>query len=172
MERDYRVRIYGTMALFALAGSYGAFTSGGPSALPHALFYAVLLLNTYQSIRLFAHIEPRDILQAIFNAVLVALYCALALSIGEPIRFPLLSLAVFVAATPKYWFMLGKIGHDAYLWRKIRIDLSGVALTALSALLAVAGFPLSAAWLLALVFACANIYHLWLRPMYVIPEGE
>lgn len=172
MTPDARMRTYAATALFALAGSYGAFVSTGPAALPHAIFYAVLLLNTYFSIRLFARIEPRDTPQFLVNTALVALYCVLGVSIGEPVAFPLLAFLVFAVATPKYWLMLGKIGHDAYLWRKIRIDLSGVVLTALSAMGALAGYPLAAAWLLAGVFAVANVYHLWLRPMYELPAGE
>ncbi len=144
----------------------GAFSS--PYFIPHILFYAVLTLNTFFSVKLYASIQPKNIPQFFIDAVLGVLYIALALSIGDQVLFSLFALLVFIAATPKYALMLGKIPHEALLRRKIKIDTTGIALCAAVFIGTILGFGMLSAWVLAVVFALANVYLLLIRPMYRI----
>ena len=135
-------------------------------ALPNAIFYVVLTINSYFSIKLYASIQPTDAAQRFFDSLLVVIYLALAFAIGHAAVFSSFALLVFVVATPKYALMLGKIPYGPLLRRKILIDLSGVTFTAAVFLGTLAGFPLESAWFLAIGFALANIYHLIIHPMY------
>lgn len=134
--------------------------------IPHTLFYAVLTLNSFFSVRLFSAIQPKTISQTAADAILVLVYCGLALSIGDPIPFAFFALCVFVAAPPKYALMLGVIPHNSLLKRKILIDLVGTALCTAILGGALFGYELESAWTLAVVFTLANIYLLFIRPMY------
>ena len=134
--------------------------------LPHVLFYAVLTLNSFFSIRLYASIQPKRIEQSALDTALVLVYLALAFSIGRPEFFALFALIVFITATPKYAYMLGHIPHGPLLRRKILIDISGIAFCAAVFAGTMAGMPLLFAWVLAIGFAVANIYHLIIHPMY------
>ncbi len=155
--------------LFFIAAGVAALLFVAPPneyVLPHSIFYAVLTLNTFFSIKLYATIQPNDQHQRIVDFLLVAAYVALAFSIGRAFEFSLVALILFIFATPKYAMMRGKIPHDALLRRKILIDLSGVAFTAVVFLGTIAGYPLESAWVLAIGFVIANIYHLVINPMY------
>lgn len=153
---------------FTLAGVLGVLFVAPHNmyVLPHALFYAVITLNTFFSVRLYASIQPAAAAQYALDALLTGIYTALALSIGRPEWFAAAALAIFIAATPKYAHMLGRIPHDALLRRKILIDLSGVAFCALVFAGTAFGYPYESAWVLAVVFALANVYHLLIHPMY------
>lgn len=158
--------------VFSSAGavSFAFAAPVSPLLTPHAAFYVVLVLNSFFSVRLYSRIQPKDALQTFFDALLVVVYLALALSIGQVVLFPFLALLVFVVAAPKYAFMLGKIPHESLLRRKILIDLAGAALCLAVLAGTLSGYELEGAWTLAIVFAIANIYLLLVRPMYVLPE--
>jgi hypothetical protein len=99
--------------------------------------------------------------------VLVVVYFALGLSIGREWAFPFFALCVFVAAPIKYTLMLGHVPHPEFLKKKLLIDLSGTALCALALLGAVLlDYPLTSAWALAIIYSLANVYLLFIRPMY------
>ncbi len=136
------------------------------SALPHAIFYAVLTLNTYFSVRFYSRFTPASFFQSGIDCALVTAYIGLALSIGLPTSFALFALAVFAIAPAKYIHLLGKTPYDATLRRKIRIDLLGTSLCVAVVSLTLAGFAVSAAWILSGLFTVANIYLLMINPMY------
>jgi hypothetical protein len=153
--------------VFTLAGIAGLWFSDATLArLPNALFYAVLVLNTYFSVRFFTRLPPVDRDERLIDAILVAAYVVLAFSIGSPVRFAAVSMALFAAATAKYALLRGTLERTDILDRKITIDLLGLALCAATLLGAILGFPLASAWLQAGVFAAANVYLLAVRPMY------
>jgi hypothetical protein len=137
-----------------------------PELLPQAIFYAVLVLNTYFSIQFYAKIEPRNASQATIDTILVLIYIVLGLSLGHPVVFTVAALCLFIAAPVKYMLMLGKIPYEALLRKKIRIDGQGTALCAAVLLGTLAGYGPASAWVLAVLFSLANIYLLLVRPMY------
>jgi len=154
---------------FATAG-LAAFIFVAPSTRlvwPEAIFYGVIVLNTFFSIRLFARISPAQTYQAVVDATLVLCYIALALSLGTPSAFPFFALCIFIAAPLKYILMLGETPYDKLMKRKLFIELLGTALCAFALLGAtILDYPLASAWVLAIVFSLANIYLLLIRPMY------
>jgi hypothetical protein len=132
----------------------------------HVLFYSVITLNTFFSVRLFARIQPENISQLLIDLVLVACYVALALSIGHPLAFAAAALGIFIAAPIKYILMRGLVPYPALLARKITIDLLGTALCASVLGAALLGYEVEAAWVFGAVFALANVYLLAIKPMY------
>lgn len=155
---------------FSLFGIASAVLAAPESefVFPHVIFYAVLIVNSFFSIRLFSSIQPRSALQTFADLILLLAYVALAFSIGRPVAFSFFALSVFVAAPPKYALMLGMVPHDRLLRRKILLDLAGTALCAAVLGGTLLGYELASAWLLAIVFALANAHLLLIRPMYRI----
>ena len=69
-------------------------------------------------------------------------------------------------AAGKYSLMVDEIPHPHLIQRKIRVDLLGALMCAIVLAFMNAGWILTAAWSMALVFALANIYVLGLKPLY------
>lgn len=134
--------------------------------LPHVIFYVVLVINTFFSVRFFSRIAPENKSQLAIDTVLVLLYIALAFSLGRPITFAFFALCLFIAASTKYPLLLLVIPQTDVLKRKILIDLMGTATCAAILGLTLLGFALEAAWIFAVSFTLANIYLLLIRPMY------
>lgn len=156
-------------ALFAACGA--ASLLRGPAleavALPLAVSYAVLLLNTFHSIRCFAPLAARGgRSQRAIDAILCLAYIALAASLGDAIRFLFVAALLFGAATLKYAELMRHGAVHATLLRKLWIDAVGT-LACIGALgIALAGHPLHAAWSMAVLNLVANAYLLWWRPLY------
>ena len=74
--------------------------------IPHLIFYAVLTINTYFSIRFYTDFTPESGAQTLIDGALVALYAALALTIGLPRTLAFLALVMFIVATMKYAHLL------------------------------------------------------------------
>src|SRR5262245_26060466 len=93
---------------FTLAGvfAYGFRASDIPNSLPHIIFYATLIINTYFSIGFFASRFRQTISQTVTDYFLFVLYLALALSVGHSLLFPLIAAAIFCAACVKYLLLL------------------------------------------------------------------
>lgn len=156
-------------AVFALAGIAGFLFIAPDTKLlwPNALFYAVITVNTFFSVRLFARIAPPSLSQLLVDGLLVLAYLGLAFSLGREWAFPFFALCIFVAAPIKYVLMLGVVPHSGLLKKKLLIDLSGTTLCVVALLGAVFfDYPVAVAWGLAIVFSLANIYLLAIRPMY------
>jgi hypothetical protein len=132
---------------------------------PHLIFYLILLLNTFFSIRFFFPLIERDWKQLLVDGLLIAQYILLVYAIGAPIFFPFLLLIFFTTATLKYALALPGL-HPFVLRRKIIIDLLGVLLSAATLGGVLIGYPLESTWGLVGVFALANAYLLLIRPMY------
>lgn len=153
---------------FAIVGLIGlGFVSPvTPEVLPDGIFYIVLVVNTFFSVRLFSKIIPWSMTQFLVDTVLILLYVGAAFAMGRPLLFPFLTLYMFMAAVFKYTVVLHGIPHNGLLKRKILIDLTGVVLCGVCAGLAVAGYPVESAWFAAIAFSLANLYLLLIRPMY------
>jgi hypothetical protein len=139
-------------------------------ALPHAIFYTVLIVNTFFSIRFFTPLTPRSHYQTLVDGALVVIYAALALSIGWPIAFSFAALALFVVAPMKYTHKLELIPHTKLLRKKILIDLWGTVLCLAVLGGTILGYAPESAWALAIIFSLANVYLLFVKPMYRMPS--
>jgi hypothetical protein len=131
------------------------------------VFYGILLLNTYYSVRCFAALAPPDNrLQRLIDLTLIGIYASLAASLGEPLRFVGTATVLFAVATLKYTVLIGRVSADALLARKLRVDALGTIACAWALGGMLGGHPSEAAWLLTGACAVANVYLLWVRPLY------
>lgn len=158
---------------FALAGFLGFLFVPQPWPLkaPNALFYAVLVLNTFFSVRFFDALPPQGRDERTIDGVLAALYVALAATIGWLVGFAVVAVILFAAATLKYVRLLPVMDRRDILARKIAIDGLGLAMCIAGLVATLWWDALWAAWGMAIVFAVANVWLLALRPMYSDPRA-
>lgn len=154
--------------VFSLAGIISAlfYSVVSPFLLPHFIIYAVLVVNTYFSVRFWSALQPQDSRQFLIDGVLVVAYLALAFSMGEPVYFAFAAFTLFVLATFKYVLMRGRTSYEAIVERKTGIDALGAFACAALILGMFLGYALEATWLFAVGFAVANVYLLLIKPMY------
>lgn len=155
--------------VFAVLGGIAAVITAPDigMVLPLELFYAVLLVNTYFSIRCFLSIIPRgDRRQQVANATLVTLYIMLPMSFGNARWFMVFCTLLFTIATLKHILLLGIITERRLLRKKIITD--GVGAIASLAVLGgvMAGYPKISAYLWLVAFGIANVYLLLIKPLY------
>src|SRR3989344_415830 len=106
---------------FSLAGIISVlfYSVVSPFLLPHSIIYALLVLNTYFSIRFWSALQPQDSRQFLIDAILVLAYLALAFSMGEPayFAFAALPLGLFLGyALEATWiFAIGFALANVYL---------------------------------------------------------
>lgn len=162
-------KAYAATAAFFGAGLFGWFflVSDWRASLPLAVFYTVLLVNTFFSIRLFAGLSSAGgAAEWAIDGILVFLYFALALNLSSALRFEFIALFIFIFATAKYVFLLGVVPHPILLKRKIIVDLLGVLACALAAGTAVGEYATESAWAFAGVFTIANFLLFFVWPLY------
>lgn len=155
--------------LFIIAGILGwfLFVTDVPASLPLVIFYAILIVNTYPSVRLFSSIVPRESgKHALADVMLAVSYLFLAASLGQPIQFAVSATVMFLVAAGKYTLMLYDFPYPKLLQRKIRIDLLGALMCTGVLAMMTLGYTLEASWTLAVLFALANVYVLGLKPLY------
>ena len=159
--------------LFSAAGIIGVLLApwDSPAVAPTALFYAVLVINTWFSIRFFAHLPPTDRNETLIDGILTILYLALALTIGRTVPFMGIATVLFLSAVAKYALLLRLIEYPRTLRRKMVIDCLGALLCLVALVAAMAGFDSASAWALAAVFAAANVFLLLVRPMYRVLDS-
>ncbi|MDZ4227337.1 MAG: hypothetical protein U1D26_02550 [Patescibacteria group bacterium] len=162
------VRAFSATGVFAIAGILGfLYAPSTHFVWPDALFYAIILINTFFSIRFFTRITPPSRAQNLIDAALVVSYLALAFSLGHEWAFIFFALVVFIMAPIKYVLMLGVVPMESLLKKKLLIDLAGTVMCAAALIGAVLlDYPLTSAWAMAIIFTLANIYLLAIRPMY------
>ena len=163
-----KTRALGATILFCAAGFWAVLFHNVPweYVYPHILFYTVLTINTFFSIGFFSSFTPESTFQSGIDFALAAAYIGLALMIGIPLPFSYFALLIFILAPLKYAALSGKTPYNATLRRKILIDLSGTLLCAVVLALTLLQMAWEAGWILAILFALANIYLLLIRPMY------
>jgi hypothetical protein len=154
--------------LFAAAGIVGLFLSEADWAAraPTALFYAVLVVNTWFSVRFFSRLPPIDRDEALIDGFLTVLYVGLAFAIGRNIPFIAIATVMFFAAVSKYALLLRIMDLPRTLWRKMAIDSLGGLLCLVALIGALSGYEIESTWALALVFLVANVFLLLVQPMY------
>jgi hypothetical protein len=153
---------------FTAAGIAGLFLSGASweERAPTALVYAVLVVNTWFSVRFFSRLPPIDRNELAIDGLLTVLYVALAFAIGRIIPFIAIATVLFFVAVGKYALLLPVLNLPRTLRRKMFIDALG-GLLSLSALIgALLGYELKSAWAFALIFLVANGFLLLVQPMY------
>lgn len=154
-------------SLFALAGVL--FGEAPRTSL--LLYYCLLLLNTFFSVRVFSSITPPNALQAVFDAILVLIYAGLAFSFASVVNFTAISAGLFLISALKYVHLKRIVSsYQTLLQRKIRINGLGVLLSLGALAFALTGYSDAAGWLLCGVFALANFYVLFLKPMYRLDQ--
>lgn len=168
-----KIRALSVTILFSVVGVWAILFHSVPweYVVPHVLFYAILTLNTYFSVRFYTAFTPESAFQTGIDLALAGAYIALALSIGIPVAFSFFALLIFVVAPAKYAHLLGKTSHDATLRKKILIDLLGTIMCVGVLGLTLAGLEYKAAWILTGLFGIANLYLLGIRPMYRFTEN-
>lgn len=138
-------------------------------SLPLIIFYLMITLNTFFSIRTFSSIIPaKNIAQNFVDIILMLSYLVLAFSITNPLRFVICVITLFTVATLKYLPLLSSLPYPRLLMRKILIDISGIVmgLAVLTAVLM--NYTFYASWSLAIIFSLANLCLLFIWPMYRI----
>jgi hypothetical protein len=153
-------------ACFSAIGAFGWIVYGSAQSLPLLGFYAILILNTFFSIRTLSSITPQHVVQILFDAVLVCTYIALALSFSSALMFAGFSAGLFLISIGKYARLNTITNYPKLLRRKMKINTLGALLSLSALVIADAGYSLFAEWLLFTLFALANIYLLGIKPMY------
>lgn len=154
-------------ALFACAGvvEYVFYPGNGVPAL--GLFFIVLTVNTYFSIRFYAKLFPHPaFVDHLIDATLVVLYLGLATTLSSILLFEYIGFLMFVVATTKYALLLRQRSYESTLRKKIRIDTYGIMLFAFCTIVSIARYEVMSSWMLALLFLGANVYLLIFKPMY------
>lgn len=158
--------------IFAIAG-VANFISGHvwqePVGIALFAFYALLILNTFFSIRFFSSLVPSDDTQKIVDSILFLVYIALAFSMDNEIVFLIIVTSLFLVASLKYVLLLKHTAYRKVLSRKIRLNLIGATACGAAIVGSLLGHTLESAWVLSVVFGLANVYLLFIRPMYRLP---
>lgn len=148
-----------------LAWRYGV--SDWRQSFPLALFYAMVTIHTYLSVKVFSSIIPRgNVIQGVYDIALAIFYVLWAASLGSPLFFAFSGLLLFIVATAKYAFALEAGGHFSLLKYKILVDLSGVCLIALALGGIVMGHAAAADWMMTGAFFAATLFLFFVRPLY------
>ena len=161
-------RALAATSFFLLCGAWFAATvSDRVRSAPLVAFYGILLVNTFFSIRCFASIpETGGWEQRAVDLALVVCYAGLAASFREEGRFMILATLLFASATLKYAMLLDRPPYPALLARKIRLDTLGTIACAGTLIAVLRGHAPEACWIFAGLNVVANVYVLWLRPLY------
>lgn len=154
--------------LFGAAGIVGLLLSDAEwtARAPTALFYAVLVVNTWFSVRFFSRLPPIDRDESAIDGLLTILYVALAFAIGRNIPFMAVATVLFFAAVAKYALLRPILNLPRTLRRKMAIDSLGGLLCVAALIGALRGYEMESTWALALVFLAANVFLLLVQPMY------
>lgn len=160
------------LVTFAFAGSGVLLAwwnvTSWPTAAPLAVFYAALVVNTYFSVRCFSVAAPSaGWTQQGLDAALAVIYLALAASIGQPERFATVAVVLYAVTLVKYEALIRRGSAVPLLLRKLRVNSLGILACALALAAMMAGLRREASWFLAAVLVSADVYLLWLRPLYV-----
>ncbi len=156
----------GACVLFAAFGAAGwLWTEPDAGSLPLLGYYAVLVINTFFSIRALASITPRNTPQTLFDAALVCTYAALAFSFSSTILFLAISALLFMLSIAKYTHLNRLVSYPELLRRKITLNALAALLSGVMLAVAFTGYPDAATWALFVSFALPSIF-LQIIPVY------
>jgi len=134
--------------------------------VPDALFYGVLILHTFFSVRFFSRVIAQDSWQIATDLALVAVYLALALSLGDGLRFLVLALCLFALAISKYMPSLRDSHLKFLMRRKIKYEIGGIVLSGCSITIALLMDQTIAVWFFTIVYAAVTFDMLFNRGVY------
>lgn len=135
-------------------------------AIPLSIFYALLVFNTYFSVKFFARIIRPSFPQSIMDCLLIILYLLMAWNIGNSLLFGITLTVFFTLATLKYVQLMGILGKARLLRRKIAADCMGIFLGPALVLGIIYGHEIASLWILVIIFGLANIWTLRISPLY------
>ena len=156
---------------FGACGALSAifWTTDWHAALLPLVFYAILVLNTFFSVRVFSAIIPKDnIVQNVIDiGIVVPLYFILAFQFQNPLGFVATATALFAILVIKYSLLLNILPtHRRLLRKKIFVNTLGLLLLGASSLMVALGHTLFTPFFYTIIFALANIYLLTINPLY------
>ncbi len=137
-------------------------------SLPLFIFYIILMINTYFSLKLFLAIIPTHIFeQKMMDVLLIISYILLAFSFKYALLFSYLLTLFFILATLKYaLFVKHNEKHPRLLRRKIVVNILGTLLSLLTLGGILLGYETYSLWFLPIVFLFANIVIFFISPLY------
>ena len=136
------------------------------------LFYFILLINTFLSIRFFDRIIKKyDFRQKIIDVALVSVYGVLAFSLHSPVLFTGLACLLFIVSIIKYSLLIVPENYQPTIQRKIRINLLGTGLCIITFLTFLSNGDPKSLWAFSGLFLLGNIYFLWIKPMYSVQKS-
>ncbi len=130
------------------------------------LFYILLLINSFFSIKFFLKIIPRNTFQNIIDVILIIFYILIALNLGNGIFFTLYLAMFFALAVLKYTRLLNLVNQPKLLRRKITANTLGILLALAAYFGILNGYETVSLWAMTIVFAVANVYYLFVKPLY------
>ena len=162
------MRAIAAAAGFSLIGFFALLIYGvnAPEVLPDVLFYAILVIHTYFSVRFFSTVIPQNLWQIVTDLALVVVYCALALSFGNGFRFISVALCLFAVAIFKYVPSLSQPHLNALMSRKIKYLLGGVSLAIYSLIIAFVANDVVATWFFVVIYTYFTYIILLIERMY------
>ncbi len=139
-------------------------------AWPLVLFYAIIVVNTYFSVRAFSSITPADTTnQKAIDFIIACIYLSLATQFENPVGFTAIAALLFVACIVKYKLLaLVTPTHRKFIQRKIILDWLGALLCTLAILGVATHYSYIATILFTTINALANVYLLAIKPFYSI----
>lgn len=162
-------RAYGGIILFACFGVFGVILAWPnlENAWPLVVFYAMLLLNDYFSIKHFSKIIPPGVRsQMIIDGALVVLHFLSVFSFNDPRNFYLAVTILFILATLKYSYDISLVKEPHLLYRKIKVDALGALASAIATTGILFGYTWSSTITWTAIFAFASIYVIYINPLY------
>jgi len=158
-------------ALFIAFGVVGYVVAPPTPFLPiTAIFYVMMLWNTFYSVNHFSSIVPAgDLGQMVTDVALVLVYLLLALSLWSIFYFDIILVILFALATIKYTIALPKTEHPELLYRKLKMDGMGTIASGLALVGIVLGYPFSSILAWTILFAMMSVYVILVRPLYQKP---
>jgi len=166
------VKAFFVSLFFALAGCFGAIkgVTDWKTSLPLVIFYAILIINTFFSIRCFNLVPfKRKREQHIIDTLLAVSYLLLATSFRSLYVFALSSMVLYVVATFKYILLFSEGQNKKLLRRKIFIDALGISASILALGGILMGFSFISSWIFTSLFFLVNVYIFFIKPLYSVP---
>jgi hypothetical protein len=135
-------------------------------ATPLLLFYVLLLIHTFFSIRCFSAVIPASpTSQRVIDTILLILYLALTFLFEYAFAFTATLIIFFALSTLKY-HLAPPSPHHAHILRKARINALALMPIAAVALGAYAGYSPAALWGGLAIYLAVSVYLFWIRPLY------
>lgn len=161
-------RALGTALGFSVLALWAVFyVHDWHNSWPLVLFYALLIFNTYFSVKTFASITPHEnLLQHAIDMLLGLCLFVIPFQFNSPLHFALWMTLLFIVAALKYILLIPIAGYSRLLYIKIRIDSLGVLMCFLGLWGILSGYAYISTVIWVAIFFLANLYVLWLKPHY------